>query len=121
MAAALLATVALAFTGTPTGVHCPPRLPGGDAAAFVIQDEHSAHIFMPRRTCRALVWEPTRETLDTFTHELIHVRFPQVRHGTQMQRAIREHLPIVARLIRTVALRTAYKQWLATVRATPGN
>ena len=110
MVAEILASVALAFTGAPTTVHCPPRMPPGDAA-YVVHDEESADLYMPRRTCRLLLSErPAREALDTFTHELIHIRFPHVRHGPQMRHAIREHLPVVSSLIRTVALRVAYRK-----------
>ncbi len=117
MVAELLASVALTFTGAPTAVHCPPRVAPGEAA-HVVHDEESADLYMPRRTCRVLLSErPTREALDTFTHELIHIRFPDVRHGKEMQRAVRAHLPIVAAMIRMAALRAAYKKLATEHRA----
>jgi hypothetical protein len=105
----LLAAIALAFTGKPVTIHTihPWRSSG---AAYVTWSQSwrngdwrvtQQDMFLPRSTARDLAGpRPSRENLDTLTHELVHLRYHSLRHGSWMRRMIRRWMPTVVRLLR---------------------
>lgn len=99
-----LTAVAVLFTHKPVIVHCPDSWRHPAVAGYTIIGAPVSHIYLPRPTCLDLATTRTPQALDTFTHEMIHVRNPRVRHGTQMKAAVSRYLATVTRLLEKLFL-----------------
>lgn len=99
--AEILTMVALAFTGKATVVRCVPYNGLPAKVAGLTYYGHPNKVIVRRWTCRnVLTAKPDPWALDTLTHELVHVRHPEVPHGRRFQRIVDRNMPVVARLIR---------------------
>ena len=105
----ILTYAALMFTGKPAvSVHCPIEwTASANAYVLVFRPPYRAEVWMPRFACRDLRKRaPHPQSIDDFTHELIHLRFPRVKHGVEMRSGIRRYRGQVCRLLKVSCRRT---------------
>lgn len=99
--------IALATTGKTTVVHCPTHDPGLEYALGYVEKESGRpwQMYLPRQTCQNLVNRPTWENLWTYTHELVHIRYPKFHHGRLFDRITARWLPGVRKRLNELAIR----------------
>lgn len=103
MIAELLTAVALMWTGkSPVAVHCLATWnhPRWDAYSIIVSNPYRADVYMRRVTCQNLRTKvPEANSIDTFTHELIHVKYPRVKEGPEMNYAVKRYRVQICRLL----------------------
>lgn len=95
-----LTAAMITLTGQPGAVRCVPPTYFRPNVIASVQIGKFDRINMKRSTCRDLrKARPNCASLDTFTHEIVHILNPELEHGRRYQVEIWHLLPHVVLLL----------------------